>query len=53
MNILKIKQALKDAQESKVSALSDGSSDYHFWDGYEAAIKFALFHLDQGDQDSN
>jgi len=49
MNILKIKEALQDAQKAKLSAEADGNSDYDFWDGYESAIKFALFHLDEGE----
>lgn len=49
MNISKIKEALQDAQEAKLSAQADGNSDYDFWDGYESAIKFALFHIDQGE----
>lgn len=51
MNIPKIKEALRDAQKSKKSAELNGyTGDYDFWDGYEAAIKFALLHLDQGEQ---
>lgn len=47
MNILKIKEALQDAQKAKFFAEVNASSDYDFWDGYETAIKFALFHLDE------
>ena len=48
MNILKIKEALQDAQKAKIFAEVNATSDYDFWDGYETAIKFALFHLDEG-----
>lgn len=48
MNILKIKEALQDAQKAKKFAKFNARSDYDFWDGYESAIKFALFHLDEG-----
>lgn len=47
MNILKIKEALQDAKEAKKIAEVNAGSDYDFWDGYESAIKFALFHLDE------
>jgi len=50
MNILKIKEALIDAQQHKKIAEADADSSYYFWDGYEAALTYALLHLDQGEQ---
>jgi len=54
MNLEKIQEALADATKAKkLYENSDGyeaTLDWSFWDGYQTAIKFALFHLDQGDQ---
>jgi hypothetical protein len=45
MNIDKIKEALDDAIEAKKLYQGIDGEDWHFWDGYEQALTYALFHI--------
>jgi hypothetical protein len=45
MNLEKIKEALADATEAKKLYEGTLGDDWAFWDGYEAALTYALLHL--------
>ncbi len=49
MNLDKIKEALQDAQEAKKLYEDLSTDDWVFWDGYEAALTYVLFHLEKQD----
>ena len=41
----KIKEALDDAIKAKKQYRHVVGADWHFWDGYEQALTYALFHI--------
>ena len=45
MNIDKIKEALDAAIKAKKQYRHVVGADWHFWDGYEQALTYALFHI--------
>lgn len=51
MNLEKIKEALADATETKNLYENkngfEANLDFAFWEGYEAALTYVLFHLQQ------
>lgn len=52
MNLKKIQEALDDAVETKQLYKGIDGDDWHWWDGYEAALTYALFHLKEENQNN-
>ena len=46
MNLEKIKEALVNTTETKKLYEDTLGDDWAFWDGYEAALNYVLFHLE-------
>ena len=42
----KIKQVRDDAVKAKKWAENDGTSEYHFWDGYLEGVDYIMFLLE-------